>query len=630
MAYSVLEPQHIRVLILEQSAQYDSVITCSLAAVSLSESARPQYEALSYVWGEAAERNEILLDGQPTSITQNLWTVLKYIRKPDASRTLWIDAICINKNDMHERNEQVRQMGRIYSQASRILIWLGPPDAEIEKTMLALLIPGALEGRQYEQFPKDIALGLRRILSQPWWHRIWVIQEHVLATADPIVGCGYTWLGWTQLSSALLDYSRSKIDESGTTINDRSSTWITDPFSIIRHVSLRKQWNDQNYFPETRGSIAEIVERTRGYQATDKRDQVFAIRDLLREKDKEQLPAPDYARSASEVYQEATVAFLWSKKNLAFLIHAFKKDDVELGLPSWCVDFSKRMWDWGTYGNIGGHDLGGRDESEGTQYYMSVLSHNISLGTLKVLGGVLGDVIVSRRLIPSSAGDRSLTTVEFDGLPQSLMETINSRKLWVFLQFIQEVLLMSAMSCKGWQRRYGVQTAKERLAAGKVWRTVFGGGILFNIVDAVCVRAGIEQVGGEDRPYEYWVVEAFVRMACPWYADGIEKMGFLHPTPELPDSRRLKTALWETLMMMTEVNIGNWWFGTDTGYIARVEHEVEAGDQLCTIFGCRQPLVLRLCDGSSQLIALPLSEDFSEDHHRTREREVERKVFTLR
>jgi hypothetical protein len=193
------------------------------------------------------------------------------------------------------------------------------------------------------------------------------------------------------------------MDESGTTINDGSLTWVTDPFSIMRHVSLRKQWNDPDYFTETRGTIAERVERTRGYQATDKRDQVFAIRDLLREKDKEQFPAPDYARSVSEVYQEATVAFLWSRKNLAFLIHAFEKDNVELGLPSWCVDFSKIMWNWGKYGNIGGHDLGGRDESEGTQYYMNVLSHNTSLGTLKVLGGVLGQVIMSRPLVPPSA-----------------------------------------------------------------------------------------------------------------------------------------------------------------------------------------------------------------------------------
>ncbi|EPE35676.1 hypothetical protein GLAREA_05013 [Glarea lozoyensis ATCC 20868] len=626
MAYSVLKAQYIRVLILEPSAQDDSVITCSLAPLSLSEIARPQYEALSYVWGEAAERNEILLDGKLTSITRNLWTALKYIRQTDASRTLWIDAICINQNDINERNEQVRQMGRIYSQASCVLIWLGPPDAEIENTMLALQIEGALEGRQYEQFPKDIALGLQRILSRPWWHRIWVIQEHVLANADAIVGCGHTWLGWTQLSSALLDYSRRKMDESGTFIHDASSTWVADPFAIIRHVSLRKQWNDKDNSSETSRTLADIVERTRGYQATDKRDQVFAIRDLLREEDKERFPAPNYARSASEVYQEATIAFIQSSKNLAFLLHAVEKDDVELGLPSWCVDFSKRLWDWGTYGNVGGYDLGGCDESEGTRNYMSVLSHNISVGTLKVLGGVLGQVIMSRPLIPPSAWDQSQITFVGDGQPHPSIE-VKARNLWVVTQLIKEVLYQSAISFKIWERQHGVQTAKERLAAGEVWEIVFGGGILFNIVDAVCAHAGIEQVDGDDRPYEYWVIEAFVRMAYPWYTDTIVKMGFLYPTPELPDSPRLRRALWETLMLMTQVSNDKWWFGTETGYVGRVEREVKEGDQLCTIFGCRQPLVLRPCDGGSQLIAVPYSKDFNDQ---SRKSEVKREVFTLR
>ncbi|KAH8883684.1 HET-domain-containing protein, partial [Thozetella sp. PMI_491] len=114
----------IRVLKLEPSDQHDSIITCSLEVVPF-KSATPQYEALSYVWGDQTERNEIILDSQPTSITRNLWTTLKYIRQPDTSRTLWIDAVCINQADIHERNEQVKQMGDIYSRASRVLIWLG-------------------------------------------------------------------------------------------------------------------------------------------------------------------------------------------------------------------------------------------------------------------------------------------------------------------------------------------------------------------------------------------------------------------------------------------------------------------------------------------------------------------------
>jgi len=38
---------------------------------------------------------------------------------------MWIDAICINQNDISERNNQVRQMGAIYSQASQVVVWLG-------------------------------------------------------------------------------------------------------------------------------------------------------------------------------------------------------------------------------------------------------------------------------------------------------------------------------------------------------------------------------------------------------------------------------------------------------------------------------------------------------------------------
>ena len=190
---------------------------------------------------------------------------------------------------------------------------------------------------------------------------------------------------------------------------------------------------------------------------------------------------------------------------------------------------------------------------------------------------------------------------------------------------------MSQVSCKIWANRHGLQIAKERLAAGEVWKIFFGGALLFSIVDAACVRAGIEMVDGDDRPYEYWVVEAFARASWPSYAEAIEQMGFLHPMPgALPDSTRLQRALWETLVLITKVNVRNWWLVTDTGYIASVEREVQQGDQLCSIFGCRQPFVLGPRDGGGfQLVAMPRSEDFLEDSHRKRESELVPEVFTL-
>ncbi|KAK3367648.1 hypothetical protein B0H63DRAFT_515459 [Podospora didyma] len=45
------------------------------------------------------------------------------------SKFVWIDAICINQDDLDERPAQVKLMGAQYSQAERVVAWLGPADA---------------------------------------------------------------------------------------------------------------------------------------------------------------------------------------------------------------------------------------------------------------------------------------------------------------------------------------------------------------------------------------------------------------------------------------------------------------------------------------------------------------------
>lgn len=61
---------------------------------------------------------------------ENLWWALFYLRHASAARVLWVDAICIDQNQILERNAQVKQMGRVYSQAESVLVWLGRPDNE--------------------------------------------------------------------------------------------------------------------------------------------------------------------------------------------------------------------------------------------------------------------------------------------------------------------------------------------------------------------------------------------------------------------------------------------------------------------------------------------------------------------
>ncbi|KAE9368089.1 HET-domain-containing protein, partial [Stipitochalara longipes BDJ] len=117
----------IRLVILESGSR-DAPLRCRLIHVSLDDN--PEYDALSYVWGDISVQDPaILLDGKPFQVGVNLSAALLNIRHEDLDdpkeSRIWIDAICINQTNVTERNQQVQQMDRIYSRAMKVLIWLG-------------------------------------------------------------------------------------------------------------------------------------------------------------------------------------------------------------------------------------------------------------------------------------------------------------------------------------------------------------------------------------------------------------------------------------------------------------------------------------------------------------------------
>jgi hypothetical protein len=84
------------------------------------------YEAISYTWatedGNDQRSNLILCDGRYVRVTTNCEAALRQYRDPNVEKILWIDAICINQDDIVERGHQVQLMGKIYSKASRVLV----------------------------------------------------------------------------------------------------------------------------------------------------------------------------------------------------------------------------------------------------------------------------------------------------------------------------------------------------------------------------------------------------------------------------------------------------------------------------------------------------------------------------
>jgi len=111
----------VRVLILHPGP-HEGAISCSLSVVSLDDEPAPNYEALSYVWGDETVTETVTVDAMEVHATVNLIVALRRIRHGDRNTVLWVDAICINQNNMEEKASQVGMMGDIYLSCSQVII----------------------------------------------------------------------------------------------------------------------------------------------------------------------------------------------------------------------------------------------------------------------------------------------------------------------------------------------------------------------------------------------------------------------------------------------------------------------------------------------------------------------------
>ena len=100
----------IRLLIL-LPGKWSDPIRCKWRVVSLN--GKPEYKALSYVWGRSKHSQPIYLNGSPVFITRHLRRALRQLRSDSEAVCLWVDAVCINQSNDEEKTEQVKMMGKI-------------------------------------------------------------------------------------------------------------------------------------------------------------------------------------------------------------------------------------------------------------------------------------------------------------------------------------------------------------------------------------------------------------------------------------------------------------------------------------------------------------------------------------
>lgn len=103
----------------------DLPLQCRIKHVSMNDHAGLEYEAISYYWGDPAPCRAIKMDGLPLLLPINSEKALRRMALPDRIRLVFLDAACVNQQDLVERATQVVLMGDIYRHAQATLVHLG-------------------------------------------------------------------------------------------------------------------------------------------------------------------------------------------------------------------------------------------------------------------------------------------------------------------------------------------------------------------------------------------------------------------------------------------------------------------------------------------------------------------------
>ena len=165
---SSIGANHVRLLSLTRESPVS--IQGRLETRPLKALKRPwtQYFALSYCWG-TEKRSEVLqINDQPFTVTPNLLTglqaVLRYAEGEGRKCYLWVDAICIDQTSDEEQSAQVPLMRQIYSNAKRVLVWLGS-EADASDAIMSVLIYMDVYAQRYFTADNIGGLWFRRLLG---------------------------------------------------------------------------------------------------------------------------------------------------------------------------------------------------------------------------------------------------------------------------------------------------------------------------------------------------------------------------------------------------------------------------------------------------------------------------------
>jgi hypothetical protein len=281
----------------------------------------PPFVALSYCWGDLKNKTHITVNDLEVFVTVNLHAALRRLRA-EGIEFVWVDFLCINQRDSEERSIQIGRMGMMFKQAKQVVVWLGDEQDIKEDDITSLSAAGAKMARH--ALPVSARRTLNKLLSRPYWTRVWIIQE-LAAASNIIILCGRHKLSWEIFSS---DSHNEYVEVA----NDTNGTELETRFQKICQFRIDKLTGRPI-------SLPNALYRSQSALATDARDKLYALLGLVFDGDRF-IPQPNYDLSIEETYTNFSTALIEKGLPLDFIYLRTSNRGIHDSLPSWVVDWS--------------------------------------------------------------------------------------------------------------------------------------------------------------------------------------------------------------------------------------------------------------------------------------------------
>ncbi|KAJ2983087.1 hypothetical protein NQ176_g956 [Zarea fungicola] len=349
-AYDTLHSSSIRLLHIKAAIYLADRLDCELISVPIDES--PPFDALSYCWGISPRQTRIMVNGKQHQITDSLADSLHRYRRlgngtisgkwKGKSKYIWADGICIDQSNTEEKNDQVQLMQKIYSRAHAVFINLGyVPDNWIAALFLMKSVAFLLK-HEYPLMNQEVLFEKRflpplyhsawlaygYLFEQPWFKRLWVIQEMALSARDPIVMFGrYSFNLGLHFDTADFLLRQGYCSAFQAYHRKRSTGFL----NTLKMKHIRADFRHES------SSALSLLENVRDLSATDPRDRIFALQSIMRPPDRLVI---NYKLSAEDIYKQFAIQQVHNNHGSRLLNTAgLHRRSPGSALPTWVPDW---------------------------------------------------------------------------------------------------------------------------------------------------------------------------------------------------------------------------------------------------------------------------------------------------